>query len=221
MVEENLLDLARRLAMTVMVGAMLGLTVTACGGDPEPAGSQGGQAQSNTRTDSAATTAERGTTFKQITDTPEDGRLTTPSGKVITDGGDRSQRIAAVQALDRLQHDFRAGRMAAACTRISDFLLSQFTPPGAQRDTPCPKKLEAYARQRARRADRPQQMKLLWVRHYTGQAGVWVEEAGGKRLRIQLSYPLSADGWELDLGAHKRPDLLAAELVGADEYGQR
>jgi hypothetical protein len=192
----------------------------ACGDDEPNASSVGtdSRAQSSSRAEAPAATMPD-TTDASATTEPEDGRLTTTTGTVITDYGDRGQRVAAVQALDRLQQDFRASRMAAACKRISDFMLSQFTPAGTQGGTSCPKKLEAYANARAQRGDSPKRLRLLWVRQYTGQAGVWVEEPDGNRLRIQLSQPLSGGGWQLDLGSLSQPDVLAAKLASADQYG--
>jgi hypothetical protein len=194
---------AALILVTVPVAAFVG-----CGGDQENRGS-GEKVAAKPRT----------TALPSKTDAadPTDGRLTTEGGKIITDYGDRGDRIAAVQTLDQLQRDFRAGRMKAACAKVNDFLLTQFAPRGTTEDTPCPGKLSAYAAQRARDGDRPQRLRLRWVRSYTVQAGIWVDDARGDRLRIQMSSVPNA-GWQFDLGAMNRPDILAARLVGADTY---
>lgn len=193
--------------MRIQASVLLAVTITvftACGADDGP------PASSDRGLPSIAATEQND---------PSDGRLTTKDGDVITDFGDRQDRQTAVETLNRLQKDFRAGRMAAACAKINDFLLSQFTPAGTEDETPCPKKLEAYAAARARRGDRPERLQLLWVRSYTTESGVWVDDAQGERYRIQLT---NVDGGlKLDLGALGRPGLLAAKLVGADAYSTR
>lgn len=200
----------------LLLAAVLSTTAMACGADEEPAarsdgtdaGLQDSQTGPTTDTDAADTT--------ETDSDPTDGRLTGPSGKVITNFGDRRERVAAVRTLDELQHEFRAGEMTAACAKINDFLLSQFTPPGTKDETPCPKKLEAYAAQRARRGDTPERLELLWVRAYGVEAGIWVDDSKGKRMRIQITN--NPEGWQFDLGALGEPEILAAELIGADEY---
>jgi hypothetical protein len=201
----------RNLAAAALLAVAVGMPVLGCGSDEEPTKAGRTAAAEDTSAAAGDVSAAAST----------DGRLTTTTGEVITDYGDISQRRQAVRVLDRLQREFRAGEMAAACARINDFLFSQFTPRGTRDETPCPEKLEAYAAERARRGARPQRLRLLWVRAYTGQTGVWVDDGRGERLRVQLSYSLSGDGWQLDLGSLNRPDVLDAELVGADSYGRR
>jgi hypothetical protein len=142
----------------------------------------------------------------------EDGRLTTTTGEVITNFGSRRAGRQAVRGLVQLQRDFRSGRMTAACTRISDFMLSQFTPAGTKPDTPCPAKLEAYAGQLAERGTPAARLRLLWVRSYTGEAGIWVDDERGRRLRIPFSSSTGHGNWQLDLGSFEEPAVLAATL---------
>lgn len=210
------------LTAAAILAMALGTVGAACGADDD--GAIGADRSSTTtsvpaRVDTTASTANDGST----TPPPEstDGRLTTPDDEVVTDYGELRDRQAAVRTLDRLQREFRAGRMASACKSISEFQLSQFIPPGTQSDTPCRDKLEAYATQRSRHGDRPQPMRLLWVRSYADQAGIWVNDARGHPLRIQLSRWTGNDGWQLDLGALDRPDILAMTLTGAETYGRR
>lgn len=195
--------------------------LSACGADSEGPAGDGDQNSRSVSTPSVAATTEAATNAQKPQDPdPTDGRLTSSSGEVITDFGDERDRKTAVKTLDRLQDDFRGGRMAAACASINDFLLSQFRPRGTEAQTPCPEKLEAYAAARARRGDSPERLRLLWVRSYPTESGVWVEDASGERLRIQLSN-VGGDGPLLDLGPSGRPGLVAAELVGADAYVTR
>ena len=201
-------------AAAALLAMALATTTTACGDNEDPA------SHPPPRAGTTAGTASSKDATAQAPE-PTDGRLTTTTGTIIEDYGDRRQRQSAVRALDRLQDDFRAGRMTAACSQISDFLLNQFTPPKTQENTPCPQKLEAYATARERRGAPPPRMRLLWVRHYTGQAGIWVDDGRRDRhLRIQMS-SMAGRGWELDLGPLGRPDILAAKLVGADDYVDR
>jgi hypothetical protein len=207
----------RQLALSLVIAAMLVVAPAACGDDDSPgAGEGGGAAATETTTDGETTSGGGGTST-----TPSagaiDGRLTTSDGEVITDYGDRGDRVAAVRALDRLQREFRSGAMVAACRRINDFLLTQFAPPRTDAYTPCPRKLAAYAAQRARRDERPGWFRLLWVRSYTQEAGLWVADESGDLLRIQMTREPDT-GWRYDLGPQARPDILAATLRGANYY---
>lgn len=148
---------------------------------------------------------------------PQDGRLTNTDGEVITDYGKPSERRDAVRMLNRIQKLFRAGHHAAACEHINDFMLSQFIPPGTRADTPCPKKLAAYAAARQRHNAQPATLKVLWIRSYTGEAGIWVDDPQGRRLRIQMT-STGGKNWELDLGELHRPDILAAHLATTNQY---
>lgn len=149
----------------------------------------------------------------------DDGRLTTADGRTITDWGNRSERLRAIRVLVKLQRDFRARRYASACRRVGSFMLRQFTPGSTEPDAPCAKKLAAYAKLRRRRDLTPQRWRLLWVRTYTTESGIWVEDRRGRRERIQITH--APDGrLRYDLGFYPAR-YLAGELVGIDAYLDR
>lgn len=152
---------------------------------------------------------------------PESGELTSETGEVIRDWGPEQERVDAVVAVRALLDDFRAGRMDAACRRVSEFAMPGFAPAGTAEDASCAAKLTAYAPVLARRGP-PERLRLLWVRSYTATAGVWVEAEDGERFRVPLSgWEGDGGGWRLELGTFHRPETLYARLEGAEEYLER
>lgn len=197
---------------TVLLLAAAVCGVAACGADDESTG--GGQpaaAQSGTSRASA--------TSSPSPDAPDDGKLTSTTGEVVTDFGDKVERKASVEAVTELQRAFHAGRMSAACRRIHSFLLEQFHPAGTKPQTPCPQKLEAYASVLAQRGAEVRRLRLLWVRAYVGNiSGVWVADDRGRAHRIALRWE---DGsWKLEIVADNSWKALNARLTGVGSYGR-
>ncbi|NLT07393.1 MAG: hypothetical protein GXY03_13940 [Solirubrobacterales bacterium] len=178
------------IALAVAAAAFAG-----CGGGPsDDAGPQA-------RTAAAAPTR-----------TAEEGELMGSDGKVVREFGDPADNRRAVDMLERLQRDFRAGRMAAACGHIQDFMLSQFEPGGSESDSPCADKLGEYARVTRLRDRPPKPIELLWVRSYGWEAGVWVEDESGARIRVPF-HDRDGEGWKLELGSFGNPEVLGGRLV--------
>jgi hypothetical protein len=201
----------RCVAMALLITAMLG--TVACGADDEPADDAGQRA---TVADTSATAADDSA---QPASTPEDGRLTSPTGRVVTDFGDKADRRASVRAVLDLQRAFHAGDMVRACRSVHDFLLYQFNPAGTRPQTSCPKKLGAHARDLARRGARVRTLRLLWVRAYPGNvSGVWASDGGPHPIRVALRW--EDNRWKLELGEASAFKALNAHLVGTDGYAR-
>lgn len=201
----------RGIAVALLMAATL--WTIACGADDEPASPAG-------RTAALATTS--GTIAGDSTrpaSSPEDGRLTSTTGRVVTDWGEKADRKASVQAVQELQRAFRAGAMTEACRGVLDLLLFQFNPRGTGPETSCPRKLEAYARGLTRRGARVKVMRLLWVRAYAGNvSGVWVNDGHPQPLRVALRWDDSR--WKLELGETSAFKALNARLVGTGAYAR-
>lgn len=200
----------RGIATVLLIAAALG---TAACGDDEPADHA---RQPATSVDTSGTTA--GDSARPAS-TPEDGRLTSTTGRVVTDWGDKADRKASVEAVLDLQRAFHAGEMVTACRGVLDFLLFQFNPRGTGPQTSCPKKLRAYARELARRDIRVRVMRLLWVRAYDGNvSGVWVDDGHRRPLRVALRW--EGNRWKLELGETNAFKALHATLVGSHGYAR-
>jgi hypothetical protein len=205
----------------VSTATLLALAGGAAGcGDEEPPDAAG---DGSPRTVAAApdTTAPAGAAngAPQARRGNADGTVTRLNGQVVRDWGDKRERKKVVAIFAKLQRDFRAGRMAAACDRVTDFGLQQFQPGKTAPDTPCPAKLRAFAAELGQRE--PQRLRLLWVRAYpTTIASAWVRDERGKPVRVPF-YGWDGKGWKLELGNFARPEFLNAELVGAGAYLRR
>jgi hypothetical protein len=140
-----------------------------------------------------------------------DERFDVAGSKGARAWGDGQDNRKAVAVLREMQENFRAERMGAVCKHVDEFMLSQFDPGSSQRSSPCPDKLEAFARVLDRRGGAGDPIKLLWVRSYGWEAGVWVESSAGKRIRVPFKSAGDAD-WKLELGSFGNPEVLASTL---------